>query len=143
MKFSATSQYTPMNAEVLMRAVKQAARLSVEQSAEIVLEEAEALVPVDTGELRESGHTVIEEATEDTVTGKVVFDADHAAYVEFGTGIRGASSAGAGPGPYDPNWPGMVAQPYARPALDTARPAIIEVFRDNVEAAMKIFGSGR
>jgi hypothetical protein len=50
--------------------------------------------------------------------------------VEFGTGRRGASSAGAGPYSYDPNWPGMVAQPYMRPALDTARPQILAAFAE-------------
>jgi hypothetical protein len=52
----------------------------------------------------------------------------HAAYVEFGTGQRGAASAGAGNGPYSETWPGMPAQPYLRPALDTARPAILGAF---------------
>ncbi len=140
LNFRATSTVRPINVDIIQRAVEQAARLSVEQSALIVLEEAEAIVPFDTGELRESGHTEIAAAENNTVTGKVIFDAEHAGFVEFGTGIRGASSAGAGPGPYSGSWPGMTAQPYLRPALDTARPAILEVFRDNVEAATKIFG---
>lgn len=128
-----------MNLSVIAQTYATANRLSAEQAAEVVLEEAEAIVPVDTGELRESGHTEIE-VEGSTVHGYVVFDSPHAGYVEFGTGQRGAASEGAGPYPYDPNWPGMVAQPYARPALDTARPAIIEIFRDNVVLASKQLG---
>ena len=40
----------------------------------------------------------------------------HAAYVEFATGRRGAAT-GAG-AEYDPDWPGMAAQPYMQPAAD-------------------------
>lgn len=51
-------------------------------------------------------------------------DNPHAAYVEFGTGQRGAASAGAAPGEggYDPDWPGMCAQPYMYPAAQQMRP---------------------
>jgi hypothetical protein len=70
----------------------------------------------------------------------VVFDSPHAAYVEYGTGQRGEASAGAGDGPYDPNWPGMVAQPFLRPATDLSRPAIVEIFRDNFSSAAKLLG---
>ena len=46
----------------------------------------------------------------------------HAAYVEFGTGRRGAESADAREGGmYDAEWPGMAAQPYMQPAADRAR----------------------
>lgn len=137
--FSARSSFTGLNQSVALNTYQAANRLSVEQSAEVILEEAEAIVPVDTGELRESGHTEIE-VNGAEATGYVVFDSDHAAYVEFGTGQRGAASPGAGDGPYDPNWPGMVAQPYLRPALDTARPAIVEIFRDNVASATALLG---
>ena len=139
MNFSAKSSFSGLNVAVAQAAFEQAARLSVEQSAEIVLEEAEAIVPVDTGELRESGHTELLQAGP-TPSAAVVFDSEHAAYVEYGTGVRGADSPGAGEGPYDPNWPGMASQPYLRPALDTARPAIVEVFRDNAALAAKSLG---
>ena len=44
----------------------------------------------------------------------------HAAYVEFGTGRRGAASGGVSPvrGGYDPDWPGMSAQPYLYPMAE-------------------------
>lgn len=136
MNFKATSSFSGLNLAVAAQAFRAANRLSVEQSAEVVLEEAEATVAVDTGELRESGHI---EVVSDTQAA-VAFDSDHAAFVEYGTGQRGAASPGAGEGPYDPNWPGMVAQPYLRPALDTARPAIVQIFRDNIAAATKLLG---
>lgn len=139
MNFKATATFDGLNISVAQATYGQAIQLSTEQSAEIVLEEAEAIVPVDTGELRESGHTETTRAGLESVSA-VVFDSDHAAYVEYGTGQRGAASPGAGEGPYDPNWPGMPAQPYLRPALDTALPAIVEVFRDNVAAANILLG---
>jgi HK97 gp10 family phage protein len=133
------AQASGLNLSVAKAAFEQAARLSVEQGAEIVLEEAEAIVPVDTGELRESGHVELLNAGSQP-SAAVVFDSPHAAYVEYGTGIRGEASAGAGEGPYDPNWPGMPAEPYLRPALDIARPHIVEVFRENTARATKLLG---
>ena len=149
MNFSARSSFSGLNLAVAQAAFEQAARLSVEQGAEIVLEEAEAIVPVSgetknesgtSGELRDSGHVEMLVSSGPAPSAAVVFDAPYAAYVEYGTGVRGAASPGAGEGPYDPNWPGMVAQPYLRPALDTARPAIVEVFRDNAALAAKMLG---
>lgn len=136
MNFKASASFTGLNIAVAEAAFRAANRLSVEQSAEVVLEEAEAIVAVDTGELRDSGH--IEVVSDSSAA--VVFDSDHAAFVEYGTGQRGAASPGAGEGPYSTSWPGMVAQPYLRPALDTARPAIVEIFRDNTAAATKLLG---
>lgn len=54
---------------------------AVQEIADLVLENTIPHVPVDTGELRDSGHT------EDTgpMESDVVFDSDHAGYVHFGT----------------------------------------------------------
>lgn len=93
-------------------------------------------MPVDTGELRDSGSVVVEEQDR-RVVAHVVFSAGHAGYVEFGTGLAGSSSAGAGPYSYSPTWPGMAAQPYLRPALDIAREAGLSLFRSQVSAEMK------
>jgi HK97 gp10 family phage protein len=101
---------------------------AVTESAEAVAAEAQTIVPVDTGELRDSIAAGPVALIGTTVQGSVEATAPYAAYVEFGTGQRGEASAGAGPGPYSPDWPGMPAQPYMRPALDTARPAILEAF---------------
>ncbi len=140
MNFKAQSRFAPLNVTNAVALMSQATRLSVEQSCEAVLEEAEAIVPVDTGELRDSGHVTTVRDEGNHVTGSVVFDSPHAAYVEFGTGIRGAESPGGGEVPYDVNWPGMPAQPYLRPALDTTRPHIVEIFKGNAEVAVKLIG---
>lgn len=104
--------------------------------AELVAEEARMLAPVDTGELRSSidVQPPVEQGT--SVSVRVVASAAHAAYVEYGTGQRGQSSPGAGPGPYDPNWPGMVAQPYMRPALDTRRAEVLAEIAAEVRGAV-------
>lgn len=155
MNFRATSTFSGLNASVVEAAFNQAARLSVEQAATIVLEEAEALVPVDTGELRESGHVEMLVSSGPLPSANVVFSTPYAAYVEYGTGERGAASPshfqlsdeaalaadnGLGGLAYSANWPGMPAQPYLRPALDTAQAAIVEVFRDNAALAAKTLG---
>ncbi len=97
-------------------------------AADAVLEISQGIVPVDTGELKASGRTETEWVGH-AVTGLVIYDAPYAAYVEFGTGARGASSAGSGPFLYDLNWPGMVAQPYCRPALDQGRAEVLDAFK--------------
>jgi HK97 gp10 family phage protein len=95
----------------------------------IVADEARAICPVDTGELQASiGATVAWVGQQ--VTGAVAATAKHAAYVEFGTGVRGSAAAGAGPYPYSPAWPGMPAKPYLRPAIDTSHAAILDAFRE-------------
>jgi HK97 gp10 family phage protein len=98
-------------------------------AADIVYEESQVLVPVDTGELHDTADTSVE-WTGKTVQGYVVYPAPYAAYVEFGTGRRGAASAGAGPYPYSESWAGMVAQPYLRPALDTTRGQVLAAFKE-------------
>ena len=56
--------------------------------------------------------------------------------VELGTGVRGASSPGAGPGPYKLSWPGMAARPYLRPAWDQHRREVIGVTSENVAVVL-------
>lgn len=109
--------------------VKSKIASAVIRSQEILLQEAVALVPVDTGELQASIRTVPPTDDGEMVTGQVEATADHAGYVEFGTGVRGSASAGADHRhTYDPTWPGMPAQPFLRPALDVARARILQEF---------------
>jgi HK97 gp10 family phage protein len=101
---------------------------AVGKAQSVVAEEAKAICPVDTGTLRDS---IREEPIDDDgkqVTAQVSANTHYAAFVEFGTGRRGAESAGAGPFNYTMSWPGMVAQPYLRPALDSARSRVMEQF---------------
>jgi HK97 gp10 family phage protein len=94
---------------------------------QIALAEAQALCPVDTGFLRDSGHSEVVSDGK-TAIATVEFDAPYASYVEYGTGIRGESSPGAGPYPYNPNWPGQAAQPFVRPALDNLKSEMLGEF---------------
>lgn len=114
----------------------------VQTSQQIVLDEAQRLVPVASGELAGSLRTTEISNENQKLTGRVVADAPHAAFVEFGTGL-----VGAGTYPYDlptegvpftgswvydykrQNWQGMEAQPYLRPGLESAREKILEEFQ--------------
>lgn len=100
---------------------------AVQAWCQTVYDGSQALVPVDTGELKESGEIVIDDSGK-TVTGRVRYTSDHAEFNEFGTGQRGAASAGAGAGPYDENWPGMPATPFLRPPYDEIKPATLSLF---------------
>ncbi len=139
MKLHATSTYTPRSTagQFIETNVTPGVIAAVEASDQLVLQESQMLVPVDTGELKASGSVLPVESTGKTVSGGVVYTAGHAGYVEYGTGIRGASSPGAGPYPYSSTWAGMPAQPYLRPALDTAREAIRGLFRSQVALRLK------
>jgi HK97 gp10 family phage protein len=108
---------------------------SVRAVCETVKDRAQALCPVDTGALRES-ITVEVDASGRTVVGTVGPHVDYAAYVEFGTGERGAASAGAGAGPYGDH-PGQAAQPFLRPAFDETKPEVLEMFRSQIATQLR------
>lgn len=63
--------------ENIVKALLEEARDNMQKAAKTCLEDAKDIVPVDTGELKQSGKTVIED--DDTIA--VVFDAPHAIYV--------------------------------------------------------------
>jgi HK97 gp10 family phage protein len=83
--------------------------------AEIILNHAQDLCPVDTGFLRMSGNLY-----EDPGRGEVLigFDAEYASYVEFGT--------------YK-----MEAQPFLRPALDEAEDRALSAIVDSIQSHMR------
>ena len=126
---NATATFTPGDTRGVFANIRSKLVASAERAQAIVKQEAEAIVPVDTGELALSiqADPVID--TGEEIIATVSARAPHAAYVEFGTGLRGASSAGAGPYDYDLDWPGMPAQPYLRPAVDISRAKILEEFQ--------------
>ena len=128
MNFRADSSVKPVDLSRLMQMIVPALVAATTDACDAVATEAETIVPVDTGELRASIGVGSVALVGSAVEGSVVATAAHAAYVEFGTGQRGSASPGAGPYPYTESWPGMPAQPYLRPALDTARPAIKAAF---------------
>jgi HK97 gp10 family phage protein len=121
----------------------------VSDGAEIVETAAKENAPVATGALRDSIDTTVVRGIQNTqgggplnaslfgVTATVAPHTDYDVYVEFGTGKRGAASPGAGPGDwYSPDWPGMKAQPYLRPAADDNRDAVVDAITSGVAEAL-------
>lgn len=125
MIFTATGTFTPAPLTRVMSVLGGQLQKGVEDAVSLVYRKADAMVPVDKGDLRGSASNEVVDSGS-VVTGTVAYESDHAAFVEFGTGIRGASSPGAGPYPYNPTWPGMSAQPYLRPALDESDEDILD-----------------
>lgn len=84
---------------------------------------AKRLAPVDTGHLRVSIHPQKAEIVGNEIAGAIVAGAEHAVYVEFGTGIRGNGSypaeyAGKDFSPaYSDTHTGQAAQPFLGRAL--------------------------
>jgi len=99
----------------------------------IVLSDAKTLCPVDTGALRSSIHMSVRNADNDIV-GRVYTNKEYAAYVEFGTGEKGASSdypkASELGLSYSPDRKGQVAQPYMYPALKQNQTKINRLIED-------------
>ena len=87
--------------------------------------------------LKSSFGTYIE-VSEDLISASAYVDNPHAAYVEFGTGRRGAGSSSKVS--YDPDWPGMAAQPYMQPAADMAAPTFKSEAIAAVRSALKASG---
>lgn len=135
---TATSIFRPRSdlGQFVTANVTPAVRMAVQESCDMVEARAKELCPVDTGALQASITTEVDESGK-TIIGCVAPHTDYAAYVEYGTGIRGAASPGAGEGPYSSTWAGMVAQPYMRPALDESKPKIAEIFTNDVGLAIK------
>lgn len=133
---SATATFTPKSAAQLVSSkISPAVYASVQAAGELIRDEAKMLCPVETGALQAS---IESEVTDngDTITASVGPRGIHyAAFVEFGTGERGAASEGAGAGPYG-NTAGQAAQPYMRPAIDSSREAIRELFRSQISLAV-------
>lgn len=137
MSLSARAQFTPRGdlGRFVETRVTPAVVASVQAACQLIEDRAKELAPVDTGALRDSITTTIDDSGK-TVVGWVQPNVPYSVFVEYGTGIRGAESAGAGAGPYSSTWPGMVAQPYMRPALDESRGAVLDLFRSNISLAL-------
>lgn len=133
MKFSAKATFRPRSSagQFIQSYINPGVVASVEAVAQRIFDLSQDFVPVRSGELKASGKVVIDDSGK-TAVGTVVYTAEHAPYVEFGTGIAGAASAGAGPGPYRNDWPGMVAQPYLRPAMDEVKGTARDLFGANI-----------
>lgn len=117
MGFSATSSFQAGNTAGLVDRIRQAAGRTVDRVSRQVLQQAQVIVPIDTGELYNSGNATMEEASE-AVTGYVNFDSDHAVYPEFGTRF-------------------MAAQPYLRPSLDAAKGLLLDTAKEEVSSVLE------
>lgn len=118
MNLLATSNFIPADLSSLLRSVGTGAQQGVQAVAERLVETEQAYCPVDTGALRDSIASTVEEDEDTRFSMSLGPQMDYSAYVEYGTGQRGAASPDAGPYAYSASWPGMTPQPYCRPALD-------------------------
>lgn len=141
MNFKASATFKPVDLVRLQQKLVPKIVAAVTEGCGAVVEEAQAMAPSESGELHDSIHTASVQLIGTSVSGTVVADAPHAGFVEFGTGLAGEGTypgdlpeAGVpftGSWVYDykgQNWPGHAAQPYMRPALDSARGAIIAAY---------------
>lgn len=93
---------------------------ALDKAAGVVTGQAKNLVPVDSGALKASIHPIKAERKGNKITSGTSASKEYAAFVEFGTGVRGSGSY---PHPTEPNLaystehPGQLAQPYMYPAL--------------------------
>ena len=117
MKLMGSATFKPGNVSIIA-AEKAAAVATVTEVTEHVLQQAQIIVPIDTGFLYNSGYTEIEE-TDTGAIGTVGFSADYAGYVEFGTRK-------------------MEAQPYLRPALDAANQLLLDTAAQKSREALNV-----
>lgn len=127
---------------------------SVTEVTEFVHRQTKLLVPVDTGDLRNSIHMKIERS-KNNVSGTVFTNNDHAAFQEFGTGVTGDGTY-----PYkiknlnlkykDKGWfytpdngksfyytEGQIAKPYMYPSLQIGKKYAQMKFRKNLITDLK------
>jgi hypothetical protein len=140
--FRASSTFRPVDISRAMQSVVPRLVAAIEDSQSAVTDEAQMIAPVGaTGDLVSNIAPGPVSLVGNVVSGTVVSASGHASFVEFGTGLRGEGTYPyplptenvpiTGSWVYDykkQNWVGHEAQPYMRPALDTARPAIIDSF---------------
>lgn len=103
---------------------------------------AEAIVPVDGGDLKGSiSLDPAEVAAGGVVQARVYSDLEYAPYVEFGTGVRGASTSTNQPKEgavaYSSTHAGQVAQPYMFPASEMTRRKIPALAIQEIKKGLK------
>lgn len=129
-------------------------RDTMNEATKLVHGQAKDLAPVDTGDLAGSIHMQVKD-TGKAIEGRVYTNKEYAAYVEFGTGIKGNGTY-----PYqveglsleyrDKGWAyfdedkgewiytkGQEAQPYMYPALKGNEKTIKKMFKDGVHTKLK------
>lgn len=96
---------------------KESCRKGLERGAKKIQKNAKYLAPVNTGQLRNSIKTK-SQTTQEGAEAQVFTNVEHAPFVEFGTGQRGAESSIDRPEgiSYKADWEGQPAQPFLTPA---------------------------
>lgn len=118
--------------------VETTVKKSMSKNIKLVQGEAKLLAPVDTGDLRKSIYRRTE-SNKSRVRGIVYTNSDHAAYMEFGTGQKGAetNTNTEVSVSYKEDWTGVPAQPYMYPALKNNKDQVIKNIKDDVKAAIR------
>jgi len=137
----ASSDFKPGNLAAIEQEIINRVEVAVTESSVAVMDAAKILVPVDTGELRSSIAMQVELKGK-IVVGTIYAGANHAAFVEYGTGLVGAAAPHpplptegvpiTGSWIYDykgQGWIGMAARPFLRPAYDASKNFILAAFR--------------
>jgi HK97 gp10 family phage protein len=137
----ASSGFKPGNLAAIEQEIINRVEVAVTESSVAVMDAAKILVPVDTGELRSSIAVQVEFRGK-IVVGTIYAGANHAAFVEYGTGLVGAAAPHpplptegvpiTGSWIYDykgQSWIGMAARPFLRPAYDASKNFILAAFR--------------
>ena len=134
-------------------------RSAVNEATKLVHGQAKELAPVDSGDLAGSIHMQVKDTGKE-MQGRVYTNLEYAAYVEFGTGIKGNGTY-----PYkveglslkykDKGWAyfdedkgewiytkGQEAQPYMYPALANNKKTIKKMLKNAVSKALKENSTG-
>lgn len=113
----------------------------VNRASGLVSRRAKNRAPVDTGQLRGSIQIIPAEQRDNTVIGGVNVSAEHAMYVEFGTGVKGSGSSHPAKDKlgisYKAGWPGQIAQPFLYPALMESEAEITKIVTKTVIDAVR------
>ena len=129
-------------------------KTAMNKATQLVHGQAKALAPADTGQLRGSIHMQVKDTGKE-LQGRVYTNVEYAAYVEFGTGVKGNGTY-----PYqvkglsltykDKGWAyfdedkgemiytkGQKAQPYMYPALKQNEKTIKAILKQGVHTKLK------
>lgn len=127
----------------IRQAALEGLKAGVSEASMMLVDEAKALVPVDTGNLRDHIHSELIEASDTRITVKVTpaydepnpwgFEPAYARRIEYG--FVGRDSLGRN---YN-----QAAQPYMRPAWDAKQEAARQIIEDDVWEAMTLAFQGR
>lgn len=138
--------------EDMPEAIEAAIAKAVLQGAEVVRDAAKSLAPHTTGELIKSIIVDGPISSGNTIFAEVAATAEHAAYIEFGTGPKGAAAApafaaeegveyrtGGWVYPVDGGFrytTGQPARPYMHPAYEANKEAVKELVANAIKKAV-------